>query len=235
MPKNDHASPDELDSQGFRVLPSLLQESVLEDLIRLAETLAVGNRAAGSRDMFETCPAVLALAASAPLLTLAREALGEGARPVRCLYFDKNPDANWKVPWHQDLTVAVAERRDTPGFGPWSVKGGVIHAQAPVSVLEGMVALRLHLDECGPENGALRFVPGSHRSGKLGAEGIRSAVRAGPVQVCPVVRGGLLLMKPLLLHASSSALSPRHRRVIHIEYAAADLPGALRWNTSSSA
>ena len=72
---------------------------------------------------------------------------------MRGLYFDKLPEANWKVPWHQDLSIAVRARLDVEGFGPWTEKAGVLHAQAPAAVLERMLAVRVHLDDCGRENG----------------------------------------------------------------------------------
>jgi ectoine hydroxylase-related dioxygenase (phytanoyl-CoA dioxygenase family) len=139
--------------------------------------------------------------------------------------------ANWKVVWHQDVTIAVEQRIDTPGFGPWTVKRGVPHVQAPAAVLERMVAVRVHLDRCGVENGPMRILPGSHRHGRLSAEAI-ARWRAECIAVAPSVeRGGVLAFRPLLLHASSAALVPSRRRVIRIEFAANDLPAPLRWNT----
>jgi ectoine hydroxylase-related dioxygenase (phytanoyl-CoA dioxygenase family) len=144
------------------------------------------------------------------------------------LLFDKPPEANWKVPWHQDLTIAVKEKRDTPGFGPWSIKAGVLHVQPPVAVLETMLAVRIHLDDCDESNGPLRVIPGSHLLGRLSTEQIRE-MSAPPAVSCTVEAGGALLMRPLLLHASSASRSPLHRRVIHIEFASCDLPGELEW------
>ena len=53
-----------------------------------------------------------------PPALLARALLGSSARPVKVTVFDKTPAANWKVPWHQDLTIAVRERRDAEGSAP---------------------------------------------------------------------------------------------------------------------
>ena len=119
----------------------------------------------------------------------------------------------------------MQERIDVPGFGPWSIKSGVPHVQPPVEVLEQMVAVRLHLDDCGEENGPVRVLPGSHRLGRMVNPpwGVPSGVS------CVVPRGGVLLMRPLLWHASSPAASPAHRRVVHIEFAAMPLPGGLKW------
>ena len=155
--------------------------------------------------------------------------LGSACFPVRAIYFDKTQGANWKVPWHQDLTIAVKERREAPGFGPWSRKDGVDHVQPPMALLERMVAVRWHLDDCGAGNGPLRVLPGSHRQGRLTAAAIQAWSAREESVTCIVERGGLLVMRPLLLHASSPATVPCHRRVVHIEYAAEPLPSGLEW------
>ena len=131
--------------------------------------------------------------------------------------------------WHQDLTIAVRERHEVPGFAFWSEKAGVMHVQPPVSILENMLAVRLHLDDCGPDNGPVRVLPGSHRHGRIAESEIPAWRQRVAEVVCTVPRGGVLLMRPLLLHASSPAVSPSRRRVVHIEYAADGLPGGLEW------
>src|SRR5262249_36630616 len=145
------------------------------------------------------------------------------------ILFDKTPEANWKVTWHQDVTIAVAARREVEGFGPWSMKAGVIHVQPSAEILEQMLAVRIHLDDCGPENGPVRVLPGSHRLGKLTTEEIATIRVAVNEQPCIASRGTALLMRPLIVHASSGATRPGHRRVIHIEYANCTLPGGLDW------
>lgn len=169
------------------------------------------------------------LASSPELLALANAVLPSPAFAVRSILFDKTPETNWKVPWHQDLAVALTENRDVDGFGPWSMKGGVPHAHAPVWLLQRMVTLRLHLDDCPAENGALRVLPGSHLQGKLSAADITAWRQRVPDVVCEVPAGGVLLMRPLLLHASSPSTRPGRRRVLHLEYACDKLPGGLRW------
>jgi ectoine hydroxylase-related dioxygenase (phytanoyl-CoA dioxygenase family) len=155
--------------------------------------------------------------------------LGGGAFPVRGILFDKQDGANWKVPWHQDVTIAVKSRVDADGYGPWSVKEGVLHVQPPGSVLERMVSVRLHLDDCPASNGALRVITGSHLEGKLDQNLIRDFVSDDLEVVCEVMKGGALLMSPLTIHASSAAESPQHRRVIHFDYANVGLSDGLEW------
>ena len=139
--------------------------------------------------------------------------------------FNKTSASNWKVAWHQDRTIAVRERKDVAAFGPWSVKECVPSVQPPSSIMAHMLAIRLHLDESHEDNGPLRVIPGSHKVGCLSAEGIATWKE----QLCTVPRGGAILMRPLLVHASSSCAKPEPRRVIHLEFAVENLPGGLEW------
>jgi ectoine hydroxylase-related dioxygenase (phytanoyl-CoA dioxygenase family) len=155
--------------------------------------------------------------------------LGHNAVAVRGILFDKTPDANWKVAWHQDLSIAVADRAEVSGYGPWSMKSGVTLVQPPIEVLQQMCTIRLHLDACDATNGPLKVIAGSHRNGILNDTEIATCVRRQQATVCEVPRGGAVLMRPLLLHASSAAERPGHRRVVHIEFCSAQLPAALEW------
>ncbi len=172
---------------------------------------------------------VSAVAASAAVRALLEPVLGPAARPVRGILFDKTAAANWKVPWHQNLSVAVRARVETSGYVPWSVKAGVPHVQPPAAVLAGMLTVRLHLDDCFADNGPLRVLPGSHAAGVLDAADI-VRWRAATAEVSAEVgRGGAVVMRPLLLHASSPAAVPGRRRVVHLEFAAGPLPGGVEW------
>jgi hypothetical protein len=230
---------DEVARDGFALVPSVLSASRVARLIDALddfESQTGVREKSGStyaiRRLCETVPAVRQLAGLSELRTPVEPFLGSAARVVRSLLFDKNPAANWKVTWHQDLTIAVKERREVTGFGPWSVKASVPHVQPPVHVLAGMLTVRLHLDDCGPANGALRVLAGSHKLGVIDAATIAQLRQQIPETSCDVPAGGAVLMRPLLLHASSPATVPGHRRVIHLEFAAADLPGGLEWHES---
>ena len=208
---------------GFELLPSAVDAGTFRDL---AAAITDGRHA--RRDLL-SLPVVREWLAGDTVRGLIEPDLGPGAFPVRGILFDKTPAANWKVAWHQDRSIAVRERREVAGYGPWSVKDGVPHVQPPVGVLAGMLTLRLHLDDCDLDNGPLRVVPGSHRDGILSDAAIATAVTAGTVVNCCLPAGGVLLMRPLLLHASSAAMQPRHRRVIHVEFSADQLPEELSW------
>lgn len=221
---------------GFLLFPRVLTGDELSSAGTEADRLlAEATERGGSRNGLTRSAALRALALSPALLELASSCIGARCKPVKLTVFDKTPKANWKVPWHQDLTITVRERRDVPDFGPWSIKGGLPHVQPPVEVLERLVALRLHLDPTPPENGALRVLPGSHRLGRLTNDEIDSLVHRQEPVVCPVEEGGVMAMSPLLLHASSAAAAPRRRRVLHFEYSSHDLPGGLAWADQSSA
>ncbi|HET6374016.1 MAG TPA: phytanoyl-CoA dioxygenase family protein, partial [Candidatus Polarisedimenticolia bacterium] len=148
---------------------------------------------------------------------------GGMARPFAATLFDKSPSANWLVAWHQDAVLPLREQRAAAGWGPWSKKAGVIYARAPVTALERVVALRLHLDDSTASNGPLRVLPGSHLHGVLSAAAIaRFAAQLTPVE-CAARKGDALVMRPLLLHASSKSRLPVPRRVLHLEYASATI------------
>ncbi|OJT19044.1 phytanoyl-CoA dioxygenase [Archangium sp. Cb G35] len=224
---------ERIEREGFAVLPAAVPLAALDTLLSALAALPQGTeprRRGGTRDLFESVPEVRELARAGAMREAAEAVLGPGCFAVRALLFDKTPDANWKVIWHQDLTIAVRERRAVEGFGPWSEKAGILHVQPPVALLERMVAVRLHLDDCGAENGPVRVLPGSHRVGRLGPEDIASWRERTPAVECLVPRGGLLVMRPLLLHASSPAIVPAHRRVLHMEYAVDSLPDGLEWH-----
>ncbi|SRR6266550_3855986 len=173
-------------------------------------------------------PIVRELASSTPVRALAEAVLGKTCFAVKGTFFNKTQEANWKVVWHQDLTIMVREGCEVPGFGPWTIKAGINHVQPPADILNHILAIRLHLDESGLDNGPLRVIPGSHKQGRLSSEEVAGAQKEGSV-VCTVPRGGALLMRPLLLHASSACVAPKPRRVIHLEFAATALPDGLEW------
>lgn len=193
----------------------------------LADAAARAGLAGNERQIARRLPAAAELAHEPRFAALASELLGGPARLVRLLWFDKTPARNWPVLWHQDRTIAVAERVELAGFGPWSEKAGGVHVEPPLEVLERVVTLRLHLDPCGAGAGALRVVPGSHRR-KLSRDEVE-ALAAGPCEELLAEAGDVLAIRPLLLHASRRAGAPDHRRVLHMEFATGELPEPLRW------
>lgn len=159
----------------------------------------------------------------------AASVLGSSSRPVRAILFNKSPEANWSLGWHQDRTICVAERRDAPGFGPWTVKSGMVHVAPPFELLTRMVTLRAHLDDVPATNAPLLFAPGSHTYGRVAVEDVDMVVnRCGAVS-CLAKAGDIWLYATPILHASESASLPTSRRVLQIDYAAEELPYGLKW------
>lgn len=227
---------DVFEAAGYVVVPGLLSDELiarLRDSLDGSEGRHREHSRAGKtfavRDVFADAPELLQIASSEPLLSLARALAGPEARPTKATYFDKRPEANWSLPLHQDLTITVGCQAEVPGYSHWSVKAGVPHVQPPVGILEGIVALRIHLDECPVENGALEVVPGSHRQGRISAEELRAMYLEGMAIPCPAGLGDILAMRPLLVHGSSKATRPARRRVLHIEYATTPLDAPLTW------
>ena len=213
---------------GYRLIPDAFSHGIIGQFLA---AFAEFPPAHAHRNLLEHS-FVREFANSDVALGLITPLLGDGAFAVRGILFDKIPGANWKVAWHQDLSIAVKEKHDVAGYGPWSVKDGVPHVQPPSAVLENMVTLRLHLDDCFAENGPLRVLPGSHDRGILSAVEIQTLRAELPEVTATAPAGGVLLMRPLLLHASSPATNPNHRRVVHIEYANAPLPSPLQWHAA---
>lgn len=226
---------DVIREQGFAVFPEVLDLDSINHLRTAIEAIpdsdAVRRKRGvyGVRNLLEISEAVRELARRAEIRQFVTPILGDEAFATRAVFFDKVPGANWTLGWHQDSVIAVAERREVEGFIAWGLKAGVWQVQPPPEIFARMVAVRVHLDDCGAENGPLRVIPGSHRHGWLDNE-IADWKRRVPEVTCTVRAGGIITMCPLLLHASSRATSPSHRRVIHIEFANEDLPGGLEWH-----
>jgi ectoine hydroxylase-related dioxygenase (phytanoyl-CoA dioxygenase family) len=213
---------------GWAVTHRVADANAIAELRDCLAPLAQAGRG-GARNLLDE-PRIAALAAAPTLRQFAAAILGDSCVAVRAIFFDKTPQANWKVVWHQDLTVATQQRVEVPDYGPWTEKGGVPHVQPPTNILEHMLAVRLHLDPCTADNGPVRVIDGTHRLGRLAPAAIDRLRTEHAESICLVAEGGVLAFRPLLLHASSPATRPGHRRVIHVEYAAQALAPPLRWH-----
>jgi ectoine hydroxylase-related dioxygenase (phytanoyl-CoA dioxygenase family) len=227
----------EIATNGFTIVDCYLDSDSIASLIQDLSVLKMTVDRAGVRNLLELVPSIRTLAHSERILALVAPILGDRARLVRGIFFDKQPGVNWKVSWHQDLTIAVKQRLEVPNYHPWSVKEGIPHVRPPVAILEQMLTVRIHLDRTDESNGALKVIPGSHCHGKLTALEIDRLKQTNPVISANCEAGGILLMRPLLLHASSMGTwqspddtnIPSHRRVIHLEYANARLAEGVEW------
>jgi ectoine hydroxylase-related dioxygenase (phytanoyl-CoA dioxygenase family) len=212
-----------VERQGFVVTPPVLTSSEIETLATALTQPSVYRSRAGIRHALGL-DEVASLARDPRLLSIAGEILGVGAFPYHATLFDKSPTSNWLVVWHQDTALPLRERQELPGWGPWSVKEGVNYAHTPASALGQVLALRVHLDDSTERNGPLRVLPRSHTGGVLSDEEIERLIpETAPVE-CVVRKGGILAMRPLLIHSSSKSQEDSPRRVLHIEYAASMFP-----------
>jgi len=217
-----------VEADGFRLAKGIYTKSEAISLRdRLEPVEGAGRRGLLSQDL------IAYVANSDTVLSLVRPYLQLQPKAVRAIYFDKSPDSNWVVGWHQDLTIAVKASHNLEGYGPWSTKNDIPHVQPPVDCLQNMVTLRLHLDDADEANGALRVIPGSHKSGRLASSQIQEIRSAEHEYLCSASVGDALLMRPLLLHASGKSTSSRHRRILHIEYAGYELPYPLEWHEAA--
>lgn len=148
---------------------------------------------------------------------------------VQCTYFEKSTERNWLVSVHQDLSIPVARRIEAQGYTGWSSKEGAVFVQPPLAVLESLVAVRLHLEPCGPDDGPLHLIPRTQTLGILGPDDAARLRQTHTTEVCTLETGGALVMKPLLLHASSKATGSSRRRVLHFLFGPRTLPSEVRW------
>lgn len=161
--------------------------------------------------------------------SVASNALGGDAQPVRALLFDKSAATNWKLAWHQDRTICVTEKIETPEFGPWTSKQGLLHVAPPESILRNMVTLRVHLDEVPEGNAPLLVASGSHRLDRIPEGDVHKVVEASEILTCLAEPGDVWLYATLILHASDAAMQPTRRWVLQIDYSAQTLPNGLAW------
>jgi len=203
---------------GFALVPGVLDRSEVLAIANSIEEDPLRRSRAGKRHLMRNA-FVSRTARNPRLLEIASRFLGPDPVPFRATLFDKSVRNNWLIVWHQDTALPLRDRRDVSGWGPWSVKDGITYAHAPAAALSRVVALRLHLDDSRADNGPLRVVPGTHLHGVLSDDEIVGLVAAVVPVDCLVPAGGIVAMRPLLLHASSKAASSCPRRVLHIEYA----------------
>jgi len=207
-----------VDENGYRIYESIFSSAECDTLIHELGGAAGGRSRAGARHLM-AYPAIASLAADRRMMRIVESVLGDGAVPFRATLFEKSVATNYLISWHQDTALPLAKRFESVGWGPWSRKRGIDYCHAPVCALTRILAMRLHLDPSERENGPLRVVPGSHRCGVLTDQQVLEWVGTNIHVECLLPRGGVLAMRPLLIHASSKARVPAPRRVLHIEYA----------------
>ncbi|RYY59773.1 MAG: phytanoyl-CoA dioxygenase [Chitinophagaceae bacterium] len=225
----------EIEERGFAVLPEIYSGEELALLSSVIETSRPDNelfRKTGDlfaiRQFFRVIPEAVPVLFNERLRNIILDNFGQGYFVVKSIYFDKPNESNWFVAYHQDLTISVKERHEVNGFGPWTVKKDQFAVQAPVELLADNFTIRVHLDTATAENGALKVVAGSHKKGVYRPETIDW--KEETEDICEVKAGGIMIMRPLLLHSSGRTTNHQRRRVVHIEFSRQQLPEPLGWS-----
>ncbi|HWB24540.1 MAG TPA: phytanoyl-CoA dioxygenase family protein [Chitinophagaceae bacterium] len=224
-----------IDVDGFAIINNIFNDGETDALTKII----VGNgkhdpsfRRGGDlyaiRRFLHEVPGIIPIIFNSSLNSIINRNFGDDYFVVKSIYFDKPPLSNWFVAWHQDLNISVSARHEVACFENWTNKQGHWAVQPPAAVLEKNFTMRIHLDDTDSNNGALKVIPGSHRSGITRPDTV--VIDKSKEHVCAVPKGGVMIMKPLLMHASGRTLNNQRRRVIHIEFSNAVLPVPLKWD-----
>lgn len=219
---------------GFVLIPDLYTPAEIAAIIALIDKADhhkntfrdKGDLFAIRRFLFEV-PGTVPLIFNGCLQALIRQISAESRFVVKGIYFDKPQRSNWYVPYHQDLKIEVDRKTALEGFSHWRSQDARFSVQPTLDILDNIFTIRIHLDDTTEENGALKVIPGSHQKGIYRPETIDWAQEQECI--CAVTQGGVMLMRPLLLHCSSRSTNEQRRRVIHIEMASLELPSAVQW------
>lgn len=228
----------EINSEGFAIIEAIYSDSEVEKIISEIEkvTQATTDNATfrKSDDLFairqfhKEIPETLPYVFNHNLLEFIKKNFGENYFITKTIYFDKPEKSNWFVSYHQDLTISVNKKIDVKHFENWTVKQNQFAVQPPKEILENNFTIRIHLDRTTKDNGALKVLNASHKKGISRVENIN--LNEEIETICEVEKGGIMIMKPLLFHASNKTTNNERRRVIHIEFSNQILPNELEWS-----
>ncbi|MFC6998872.1 WYL domain-containing protein [Rufibacter roseus] len=221
---------------GSAILDNLYTHKEVGQMLSIIKrtTQAHPDRFKGTEDLFsirnllQEIPKLKTVLFNQNLCRLVKEGFGENYFLTKAIFFDKPPQSNWYVTWHQDIPINVQGKIETEGFRGWTNKAGLISVIPPLEYLQKSVTVRVHLDDTDEKNGALRVIPKTHFK-VLNSEEIAHIRETEEPKCCKVLRGGVHLMKPLTLHASSKTENDQHRRVIHLEFNCLELPEKMEW------
>lgn len=234
MADNLNIAKDNLYNKGFSIVDGIYNDEEIDSILNSISNADQTNTTfRKSEDLFairqvvKEIPEILQFIFNDNLKDLISSILGNDYFIVKSIYFDKPENSNWYVAYHQDLTISVDKKAEIENFGNWTKKQNQFAVQPPISVLENIVTLRIHLDKTNSENGALKVIENSHSKGIYRPETINWENEKEVT--CNVNKGGVMLMKPLILHSSSRTTNNKKRRVIHIELSNIDLPKEINW------
>ncbi len=225
----------EIAERGFTIIEEIYSKQEIKNIINVIEqadkskeTFRKSMDLFAIRQFLKEIPEVEKLIFTERAKKIVSSLFGEDFFCIKSIYFDKPETSNWYVAYHQDLTISVDKKREIAGFGPWTNKQNQFAVQPPIAILENIFTLRIHLDDTDHENGALNVIEKSHLKQIYRPENIDWEKET--VKTCVVHQGGVMIMKPLLLHSSSRTTNGKRRRVIHIEFSNQELPAGLNWS-----
>jgi ectoine hydroxylase-related dioxygenase (phytanoyl-CoA dioxygenase family) len=228
----------EVRQNGFTVIDDIYTDIEVADLISIIDKADKSNPTfRKSADLFairqflKEVSEVKQIIFNDKLKRLISGIFCDGYFAVKSIYFDKPEQSNWFVAWHQDLTISVDKKFELAGYTSWTNKHNQFAVQPPIEILEDNFTIRIHLDDTNAANGALKVLSGSHLKNIYRPENINWSIESETV--CDVRRGGAMIMRPLLMHASDRTTNEQKRRVIHIEFSRAELPGEIQWSELS--
>lgn len=215
--------------QDSQILPNQYNPDELLQIRTLLDAYLLANhtKTYAIREVVKYIPELWPLLWNNNLRRLLQE-FDANAFLCKSLFFDKTPEANWYVGWHQDISIHVVKKITTKGFDGWTQKEDLIGVCAPAYILRQMLTVRIHLDDTTTDNGALYVIPDSNH-GVLSSKEIEQTVAHTASVVCDVKAGGIHVMQPLLLHHSAKSVNNSPRRVIHLEFTSCELPNGLQW------
>lgn len=221
-------------ANGFAVLDSLYSDLEVEAIISCIENAAKHQKLAESsknlfaiRQVFRRIPELKPLIFTNSLHDILQTIFSESYFLTKAIYFDKPSESNWFVAYHQDLSISVDRKEELSNYKHWTYKKGQYGVQPPLDILKNIVTIRIHLDTTEKENGALKVIPHSHLKGIYRPETIDWNTETE--HICEVEKGGIMLMKPLTLHASDRTTNHKQRRVLHLEFSTKTLKKPLQW------
>jgi ectoine hydroxylase-related dioxygenase (phytanoyl-CoA dioxygenase family) len=204
---------DRLDSDGFLVLRNFIEPGRLTALRRRLEDLFAeqGERAGHE---FKQEPQTDRLAnlvdygeifrwaiAEPKLLACVRHVLGDDFKLSSLNARSARPRSDWVQPLHCDTGALPDEKGDSVCNIIWL------------------------LDDFTADNGAPRYVPGTHRSGRLPQEVLTDPVAAHPDEVLITGRqGDVVVMNAHLWHGGTANRTDSPRLAMHSFYCRRDLP-----------
>lgn len=216
-----------LNDKGYEIIEGVFTKFEVDEILNLLETKKIDSKF-GVREFLLQNSEIAEKVFNENLLRLIGKISPTCKMSIKSIYFDKPPSANWVVNWHQDLTINLVSKIDTEDFKNWRINEERVVVQPSREILESIFTLRIHLDDCTKENGALRVIEESHKNGVIEIKDWMKNKR-GVEKICEVQRGGVLIMKPLILHSSKRTENEKNRRVIHIEFIDRELPSGLVW------